>query len=129
MQIGDKVWIFDSNNRVYQDDNGNQLNRCRYRGHFVEKYIVGETKQSLIIGYKGSSIENRGNLKVNKKTLTYKTMYGMDGKLYISEEEINRKCWLHDNQYRIQEKVGRCNDYDKLRKIEEILLSDNKEDN
>jgi len=56
MQIGDKVWIFDSNNRVCQDDNGNKLDRCRYRGHFR-------------------------------------------------------------------------NDYDKLRKIEEILLSDNKEDN
>jgi len=124
MQIGDKVWIFDSNNREYVDDKDNKLDRCWYRGHFVEKYIIEETKQSWIIGYKGSSVENRSNLKVNKKTLTYKSSYGMDGRLYISEEEINRKCWLHDNHYRIQEKVGRCNDYDKLKKIEEILLSE-----
>ena len=51
MQTGDKVWIFDSNNREYKDDKGNQLDRCWYRGHFVEKYIIGETKQSWIVGY------------------------------------------------------------------------------
>lgn len=121
MQVADKVWIFDINTRRYEDDKGNKLDRCWYRGHFVEKYIVGETKQSWIVGHKEASIDNRSNLKVNKKTLTYKSNYGTDGKLYTSEEEINRACWLHDNHYRIQEQVRWCKDYDKLKKIEEIL--------
>ena len=111
MQVGDKVWIFDSNRRRYE---------------FVEKYILGETKQSWIVGYKTASIEERSNLKVNKKTLIYSTTntLSLDGRLYIYEEEIDRECWLNDNHYRIKELVGECKNYDKLKKIEEILLSE-----
>jgi hypothetical protein len=125
MQIGDKVWIFDSNRRKYEDDKGNKLNRCWYRYHFIERYIIGETKQSWIVGYKDSSLADRINYKVNKKTLTYSTtnLVAHDGILYTSEEEINRKCWLNDNQYSIRERVSRCTDYEKLKKIEEILNS------
>lgn len=123
MQIGDKVWIFDSNRRSYKDDKGNNLDRCWYRYHFTERYIVEETKQSWIVGYKGVSENDRNNLKVNKKTLTYSTTntYGLNGKLYISEEEVDRECWLNDNHHRIATQVNRCKDYDKLKKIEEIL--------
>lgn len=32
MQIGDKVWIFDSNKRIYEDEQGNKSNTCLYRG-------------------------------------------------------------------------------------------------
>ena len=120
MEIGDKVWIFDSNNRQYSDDKGNKLDRCWYRGYFVEKYIIGETKVSLIIGYKGSTPDNR-DIKVNKKTLTYIGKYGQNGKLYTSEEEINQLCWINDNQYGIFERVKRCDDYLKLKEIEAIL--------
>ncbi len=123
MQIGDRVWIFDSNRRRYEDNEGNKLDRCWYRYHFTERYIVGETTQSWIVGYEGVSTSDRNNLKVNKKTLTYslKNYYGLDGRLYISEEEVDRKCWLNENCYKIQEKVRNCKDYDKLKKIEEIL--------
>jgi hypothetical protein len=121
MQIGDKVWIFDSNNRQYYDDEGNKLNSCWYRAYFVERYIVGETKQSWIIGSENGKPDDRWNIKVNKKTLEYSGSYGKDGKLYISEEVVNQSCWLHDNQYRIRDAVGRCRDYNKLKKIEEIL--------
>jgi len=126
MQIGDKVWIFDSNKRVYEDDKGNKLDNCWYRGHFREKYIIGETKQSWIIGYEGNDIDSRTNFKVNKKTLTYSITnnFGLDKKLYISEEEIKRKCWVYENRSGIIRKIEQCTDYDKLRKIEDILLSE-----
>ena len=114
LKVGDKVWIFDSNRRVYQDDKGNKLKRCWYKGYFVEREIEGETKQSWIINY-------QGEIKVNKKTLRYKAEYGKDGKLHTSEEEIDRECWINDNHYEIKEKVGQCNDYDKLKRIELIL--------
>jgi len=67
MQIGNKVWIFDGNNREYVDDKGNKIQSPWYRGHFIERYIVGETKQSWVIGYKNSSMEDISNLKINKK--------------------------------------------------------------
>ena len=125
MQVGDNVWIFDSNRRRYVDFKGNKLTMCWYRGHFDERYIVGETKQSWLVGYKGSLPDNRLNLKVNKKTLQYSTTntYGLDGKLYISEEEVEQTCWIHDNHYKIREKVDKCDDYEKLKKIEEIINS------
>jgi len=124
MQIGNKVWIFDNNNREYVDDKGNKTQSPWYRSHFIERYIIGKIKDNWVIGYKNSSIEDKSNLKVNKKTLTYKSKYGLDGILYISEEEINRKCWVVDNHYKIQDQIMKCNDYDKLKKIEEILLSE-----
>jgi len=71
MQIGDKVWIFDGNRRIYEDDKGNKTQNPWYRGHFVEKYIIGETKQSWIVGYKGNDIDSKTNFKANKKTLIY----------------------------------------------------------
>lgn len=115
LKVGDKIWIFDGNTRYYEDNKGNKLDRCWYRGHFVERIISDETKQSWIIEH--------GKIKVNKKTLTYSTtnMYGKDGKLYISEEEINQVCWLNDNHYKISEMVRNCKDYNKLKQIEEIL--------
>lgn len=121
MQIGDKVWIFDSNHRQYTDDKGNKTHSPWYRGHFVERFIVGETKQSWLIGYEGSNPESRTNIKANKKTLTYKGEYGADGIIYTSEENINQRCWIHDNQFTISERVRRCNEYDKLIRIQEIL--------
>ena len=124
MQIGDKVWIFDSNHRVYKDDKGNKLVRCWYRGYFVERYILGETNQSWIIGYENASADDRYNVKVNKKTLTYKRETPYDGILYTSEDTIDQLCWIHDNQYEIMEQVRKCNDYNKLKKIQEILTKE-----
>jgi hypothetical protein len=116
MQIGDKVWIFDNNRRRYEDDNGNELNRPWYKAHFFETKIIGETKQSWIV-------EEWKKLKVNKKTLEYSTTntYGLDGKLYISEEQINQICWIEENKYKIVDQVEHCKDYIKLKAINEIL--------
>ena len=126
MQVGDKVWIFDNNRRYYKDDKGNKLTSSWYRGHFIELYIVGETTQSWLVGYKGENPDNRSCIKVNKKTLSYKFEYGRDGHLYTSEEEIDKNCWVNDNQYKIHEAVNYCNDYDKLKAIEEILKESTK---
>jgi hypothetical protein len=124
MQVGDNVWIFDSNRRVYKDDKGNETNRAWYRGHFREQFIIGETTQSWIVGDQWQSPYDRYIIKVNKKTLTYKYEYGRDGHLYTSEEEVNRKCWIEENKHRIHNDVNYCNDYDKLMKIDAILKSD-----
>lgn len=123
MEIGQKVWIFDSNRRSYEDDKGNKTIAPWYRGCFVEKYILGETKQSWVVGYEESDINSKRNIKVSKKTLTYQGSFGLDGKLYLSEEIINQTCWINDNRYEISEKVRKCEDYNKLKQIEEILNS------
>jgi len=114
MQVGDKVWIFDGNRRIYTDPEGNKLQSPWYRGYFIEQYIIGETKVSWILGsYLDTRIEI-GN-KYKKKECT--------GIIFTSEEEINKMCWVRENQYKIREKVGHCNDYNKLKQIESILVS------
>jgi len=121
MQIGDKVWIFDSNRRQYHDDKGNKLDRCWFKYYFKDQIILGETKQSWIVGSEYSNTDSKSNYKVNKKTLTYTYGYGHDGILYTSEEQVNQLCWMNDNHYKISEMVRNCKNYDKIRKIEEIL--------
>jgi len=120
LKIGDKVWIFDENTRKYTDEHGNKTVGTWYRGHFVEKHIIGETKVSWIIGYQGSTPDNR-DIKVNKKTLLYNRQIALDGQLYVSEEDINQHCWIHDNKHLLSRRVQDCKDYQKLKEIEEIL--------
>ena len=84
-------------------------------------FIVGETTQSWIIGYEKSPPESKINIKVKKKDMSYKTSTGGTSKLYLSEEEINNVCWIEENKYRIVEKLRKCNDYDKLKKINDLL--------
>ena len=121
MYVGDKVWIFDNNHRIYKDENGNELSSPWYRGHFVERLIIGETKASWIIGYENSKVEDKSSIKVNKKTLQYKAWNGNISTLYTCEDEIDQICWVNDNQYAISNSVSRCHDYDKLMKIKHIL--------
>ena len=121
MQIGDKVWIFDNNHRIYEDDKGNKLSGAPwYRGHFVERYILGETKQSWIIGYENDCVDYRFNLKVNKKTMIVNG-HALGTKLYLSEEEINQACWMQENSYKITQRLQRCNDYNILKQVEKLL--------
>ena len=121
MQIGNKVWLFDSNHRVYKDAEGNKTTSPLYRGYFVEKYIVGETKQSWLVGYKGNTPDDRLNIKVNKKTLTYIRSNAFDGRLYTSEEQIDQLCWINENRHKLSQKINQSNDYQKLKEIEAIL--------
>lgn len=112
MQVGDKVWIFDNNHRVYEDKNGNRSNYALYSGHFREFIITGETKQSWVIG----------SLKVNKKTLEVKG-HALDPHLFLSQEEVNENCWVHENKYDILKKIERSADYGLLKEIERLLNS------
>lgn len=90
------------------------------QGHFVERYILGETKQSWIIGYKNDKPEAKYNLKVNKKDMIVKG-HALGHKLYLSEEEINQECWLNDNRHKIIQKLQYCNDYNVFKQVEKIL--------
>ena len=65
--------------------------------------------------------DHHTNIKVNKKTLTYKNSYGGESKLYTSEEEINQECWLNINHYKISQEVYDCKDYDIVKQIADII--------
>ena len=49
MKVGDKVWIFDTNRRVYPKVNGRVTGGPIYAEHFVQAEITGETSKSWIV--------------------------------------------------------------------------------
>ena len=127
MQVGDKVWIVDQNHRIYKDDKGNELTSPWFRGYFVDRTILGETKVSCIVGNEWNKVNDNSNFKVNKKTLEYTIPFrGGKGILYPTETDIDKACWINDNQYKIIESMRQCHDYDKLKQIQNILAESKK---
>jgi len=112
VKIGDKVWYFDETRRVYRNDKGGITAGPLYRGKFVEKFIVGETRQSWILGYDMDTKLDNGFkiLKRNASRLIFDT-----------EDAVNKVCWVESNRYKISDLVNKCNDYDKLQRIVKIL--------
>lgn len=103
LKVGDTVWVFDMNRRVYE---GNGLSaRIIYREHFRPLQIVGETSRSWVL---------RNERKVSKKSL--------DG-LYLSEYEIDLACWEHDYFPVIYRELqyAKHHTYEKLTAIAKIL--------
>jgi len=109
MKIGDKVWIKDGNHRVYEKGSNAPI----YREYFVERYIIGETTQSWILGYYEDSLVKHGSKY--KKRAELKS-------IYISLQEVNDECWRDKNCYRIAELVKRCYNVKILKDIENMLV-------
>lgn len=106
MKIGDTVYAFNFNRRVYSKEKNDHA--PIYDEHFYEVVITGETKFSWITEY-GAKY---------KKKLTQYTPYS---ERLFTKEEKDKAVWLHDNQYKIVERVRSLTDYDMLVKINKIL--------
>lgn len=117
MKLGDKIWLFDDNRRVYVDDEGNKHQSPIYRKKFVPFYIVGETRVSWIVSnYTLDEIPEWAVAKGKKvkKVEANKTYW-------TSKEEVENKCWINENIYRIVEKVRHCKDYSLLKQIDNLI--------
>lgn len=112
MKIGDKVWWFDETRRVYVDDGGNRAHSPWYRGHFKEKFIIGETRQSWILSFDRNTHPKDG-FKILKMNAT-KYIYNLG-------DAVNNACWVDANRYILSELVAKCNDYEKLLQIKQVL--------
>ena len=105
-KIGDTIWIFDSNRRVYpRDADGRATGGPIWREHWKPVVIVGETSRWWLTDY-GNKIAKRGT---------------DPRKVAFSEAEINRAGWVRDNARRISERVWACDDFEKLKAIEATL--------
>lgn len=106
LKVGDTVWLFDENRRVYaKDRQGGPI----WREHWYPMTISGETSRSWIIGEHAWH-----SYKLPKK--------GKPGfKIAYSQEEIDRAAWVHDNRYRLSHEIDRCEDYDTLKMVAELV--------
>jgi hypothetical protein len=105
-KVGDTIWIFDINRRVYaRDADGRATGGPIWREHWRPHVIVGETSRSWLT-YRGKKIAKSGT----------------DPSLVLfSEAEIDRAVWVRDNVRRISTRVWACDDLEKLKAIEAIL--------
>lgn len=99
MKVGDSVWLFDTNRRVYEKD-GVKHNSPIYSEYFFKATINGETSRSFIILGK----------KFNKKN-----PLGV-----YTEQQKEDKIWANSIRYDLIRKVERC-EPSMLRKIEKIM--------
>lgn len=103
-KIGDKVWRFDPNRRVYPKDkaiSGGPI----YAEHFWQDTIVGETSRSWLVGGR-----DWDQIKVPKKNPT-----GI-----YTDEQKEAEIWEHDHRYRIVKMVQRCTP-EQLKQIAKLI--------
>lgn len=117
MKVGDTVWLFDENRRVYaprKEGQGLSSGPPIFREHFVPHEIVGETIRTWLVG-KGT-LEN-----VRKKDLTYRHWNGGRVRIFTSEQEVDDACYVHDTRHKIGRAVERCRDAVLLKQIAALV--------
>lgn len=121
LKVGDRIWNFDTNRRVYRHHDGRKSNAPIYREHFQECIIAGETKASwLVSSWPNSPIEYA--TKVNKKTLLSATGKGNGfGCGWYTDATREVVLWLHDHHAKIAKVLEECKDIQKLEQIAAIL--------
>jgi len=108
LKIGDPVWIFNENNRVYPP--GPSISHAPiYREHWMKFSVIGETSRCYIVG-----VCTFESMKLHKKG-------PVPPGVALSLNEVEADCWVHDNSHRISDAVGRLRDYSALKRIDEIL--------
>lgn len=110
MKIGDIVYIFDFNHRVYPKDNKNFCYGPIYREHFVERQILGETSRSWLVGFRGGDVTSRCTGKYAKK----------DCMGLYTLKQVQEACYKHENAYKIAKLVEKV-DYTTLKAIASII--------
>lgn len=106
MKVGDKIWRFDHNRRVYPKTNDQYRSVPPiYAEHWVPVEIVGETSRSWIVDW--------FKAKVPKK--------GPHHGYAFTQKEVDDDVWVHSHCWRLREVVSVCKDADVLRKVAELV--------
>jgi hypothetical protein len=110
--IGDPIWMFDINHRVYRrDKDGRAYGGPIWREHWRKYLIIGENRVSWLVGYDHSS---RVIEKCPKKNHNPQ-------KWAFSEQEIDNAAWVHEHRYPIAEAVRGCSDHAVLKQVAALV--------
>lgn len=108
--VGDTVYYFDENRRIYRREDG-MSGRPIYREHFRPVVIVDEVAKSWVLNVM-VTIKDRSVTKVSKATA--ETMF-------FTAAEVDRAVWVEENAFRIRSFVRDCDDYETLRAIDAVI--------
>lgn len=111
-KVGDTVWLFDGNRRVYAEGN---RNGAIYAEHWYADEIVDQTRTSWCL---------KGGHKVDKTTgeLRIKDAFGRRRTVEFSREAVDLDIWVHRNRYRIVEDA-KAADAETLKAIDALLTA------
>lgn len=107
MKIGDEIFYYDENHRVYEkDSNGRSFGGPIFKEHFRRGIITGETRDYWLIDSWG--------MRIKKKPVDLK--FGV-----LTQEQVEDLVWLAVNRYKLVEKIKYSNDIVILKKIAELI--------
>ena len=110
LKIGDTIYRFDINRRVYQKDaNGRATGSPIYREHFSAHRIDGETKFSWLAD----------GFKINKKTM-HENVPNYSGHQWYTADEMEGAVWMHEHRHQIMRAIERA-PITQLRQIAELV--------
>lgn len=115
--IGETLYLYDGNYRVYEDDNGNKTSSPNPRHYFRPVPIIDETRNSWIVNHYGDFV------KVNKETMAVRTLGVAYHRRAYTQQQMEEHIWMENNKYALVDMVKYCNDVTKLRMIKDILES------
>ena len=103
MKIGDTIWRFNNNRRVYKEGRSTPI----YREHWIPSEITGETTRSWIIGM------GYGEYKIPKK--------GAHHGFAFTQQEVDDDCYVKENLYRISRTLEYVRDANILRQVASLI--------
>lgn len=122
--IGDSVWVFDENRRVYTKPAKGKVYSSGppiWREHWRQMWIIGENRRSWLLGWvKGGALQTKnmtvGKDALEKGTASARTELG-PVRVLRTELEVERAAWAHDHDHTIARCVDACIDPDTLAAI------------
>jgi hypothetical protein len=117
-KVGDIVWVFDRNHRVYRKDASTGLSAGGpiFREHFRPVIISGETPRSWVLYGSGVKVPKSGGDVRECGTGPY-------GKrtVYMTPEAVDTAVYLHDHRHKIARALEMCADVAALRQIAALV--------
>ncbi len=116
LKIGDVLYHFSENRRVYAPGGGSPI----YREHFEPHTIVGETKLSwLVAPWKNAPLDRC--TKVSKKDMSSARSHTFGSRGYFTAEGMEDDIWQHSHKHKICDLINRTATANQLREIAKII--------
>jgi hypothetical protein len=110
VKVGDTLWCYDPNNRVYAAGSSAPTER----GYWRPRVITGENKASWLC---------EGYLRVVKKTMRTAKVGGFGGyRVLASQQAVDDEVWLRENRHAIAREVEMLTNHETLKRIHAVLF-------
>lgn len=127
VKVGDRVWVFDENRRVYpKDERGHSTGHSPiWREHWIEHRIVGENRATFFLwsGKDHSFQTDRLSIYRRLSKADLKSGEPLRGMIF-DEKDLDRRAWVHENAYKLSDAVRRSLNFEALAQVARLVAPD-----